>query len=326
MTFWVRNWFLVGLLLAIGTGYVFGGVFQMLDQSTWLPQVIVATVMFAMALPLESEQVLRVLRRPTGPLVATVIALGVAPLAAWPIAQLLGSELGPGLIVAAATPSTLASASVLTRRAGGNEAVSMMATLLTNGICFLVTPLWVRWLCAGAGVTFPIAPIIVQLIVIVLIPMVLAQVSRRWLHFAAWSTTRKVELGVYAQCGVLTMVMFGIAAVRERLAGSAAVDLTVGSFVAAAGAVVALHAGLLWVGWRVSKGLGLPRPDQIAVGFSGSQKTLMVGLTTALQIGLSVIPLIMYHILQLLIDTVVANRLRMREPGIEKTIVDPGMD
>ena len=50
----------------------------------------------------------------------------------------------------------------------------------------------------------------------------------------------------------------------------------------------------------------------VAVGFAGSQKTLMVGLTIALQFGgLTILPMLAYHVLQLLIDTLLANRLRL---------------
>jgi sodium/bile acid cotransporter 7 len=317
-----RNWFLLSLLVAMVCGYLFAPGLQAIEESTWLRQLIVFTVMFAMSLPLESHQIGRVVRHPTAPLLASMLNLGLAPLCAWPLVGLLGSELGPGLIVAAATPSTLASASVMTRRAGGNDAVSLMATLITNGVCFVVTPLWVRLLTASEGITFAVGPIVLELALIVILPMALAQGIRQWPRCAQWSIRHKIQLGVYAQCGVAAMVMFGIASLTLRVSGSAAIDLTLVKIVAAGLAVIGLHLGLLWIGWRLARVCGLSREDQIAVGFSASQKTLMVGLSAALQIGLSVIPLIMYHILQLLIDTVVANRLRTRPRTDEQTIVD----
>ena len=61
----------------------------------------------------------------------------------------------------------------------------------------------------------------------------------------------------------------------------------------------------------------LPRADQIGVAFAGSQKTLMVGLAIAIEFGgLAVLPMVAYHVEQLLIDTVLADRLRqMRADG-----------
>ena len=58
--------------------------------------------------------------------------------------------------------------------------------------------------------------------------------------------------------------------------------------------------------------LGMPRDQQFAVGFSGSQKTLMVGLSAAISMGLNIIPIVAYHAMQLLVDTVIADQLKKR--------------
>ena len=54
--------------------------------------------------------------------------------------------MGYGMIIASATPCTLATGAVWTRRAGGNDGVTMMVTILTNSTCFIVMPLWIYWL------------------------------------------------------------------------------------------------------------------------------------------------------------------------------------
>ena len=79
------------------------------------------------------------------------------------------------------------------------------------------------------------------------------------------------------------------------------------------GVILFIHLSVCFLGMRLAKCLGLPKPEQIAVGFSGSQKTLMVGLSTAINMGVSIIPLVSYHALQLLVDTVIADRLRVQE-------------
>jgi len=48
-------------------------------------------------------------------------------------------------MVVAATPSSLASAAVWTRRAGGNDVVAMLIGIVINLSCFLVTPIWLKW-------------------------------------------------------------------------------------------------------------------------------------------------------------------------------------
>jgi sodium/bile acid cotransporter 7 len=61
------------------------------------------------------------------------------------------------------------------------------------------------------------------------------------------------------------------------------------------------------LGWYTAVGLGLSRRETIGVAISGSQKTLMVGLQLCLDCGVSILPMIMYHIGQLLMDTFLAD-------------------
>ena len=74
-----------------------------------------------------------------------------------------------------------------------------------------------------------------------------------------------------------------------------------------------IHLVAMWLGIFLSRLLGLPRQSQIAVGISGSQKTLMVGLQIAIDCGVSVIPMMVYHLAQLLLDTLIVQRWRQDE-------------
>ena len=58
--------------------------------------------------------------------------------------------------------------------------------------------------------------------------------------------------------------------------------------------------------------LGMRREDRIAVGFAGSQKTLMVGLQLCIELQVEMLPMVAYHVGQLLVDTLIADRLRKR--------------
>jgi sodium/bile acid cotransporter 7 len=79
--------------------------------------------------------------------------------------------------------------------------------------------------------------------------------------------------------------------------------------------VVVLHVLLFAIGLAAARGFRLDRPDAIAVGLAGSQKTITVGVHLALQFGpLAILPMIAYHAGQLLIDTLIADWLRMHGP------------
>ena len=64
---------------------------------------------------------------------------------------------------------------------------------------------------------------------------------------------------------------------------------------------------------KIAKAIKLPRTDQIAVGFAGSQKTLVIGLSISISLGFSMLPILMYHVMQLVIGTVLVERIRSQQ-------------
>jgi sodium/bile acid cotransporter 7 len=76
-------------------------------------------------------------------------------------------------------------------------------------------------------------------------------------------------------------------------------------------AVVVVHLTLLFIGLGSARLLGMGHADSAAVAIAGSQKTLMVGIYVALEFGpLAILPMIAYHSAQLLLDTIIADRLQ----------------
>jgi sodium/bile acid cotransporter 7 len=304
----VRHWFLIALVAVLATGFLGWASLKELAAQKWLQHGVVFATMFALTWPLPLGQLARSFRQPGPALLAFAVNLGAIPLMAWPLAKLLGAELGPGMIVLAATPSTLASAAVWTRRAGGNDVVAIVNTLLTNGLCFLILPAWV-WLLHGTTAGQPDFWSTARLLfLLIVLPMVLSQFARLHAQSAAWASRQKSMLGIVAQTGILVMVLFGSVQAGERMAGSTPPALSlIALMVVLAGS---LHLAAWWLGYGVGGWLGMDRADRLAVGFSGSQKTLMIGLTTAIQLQLSILPLVAYHLLQLIIDTLIADQMR----------------
>ncbi|MCA9179496.1 MAG: bile acid:sodium symporter [Planctomycetales bacterium] len=280
---------------------------------------IVATVLFLMALPLEATSLWGTMRRPRAPLLASAINFGLLPLVAWAAASLLGDEMRLGLYVAASTPSTLASASVWTRRAGGNDAIAIVVTVLTNLSCFLLTPMWL-YFYTGQDVkteSLEFANMIVKLGVLVVLPMSLAQLLRRiWPKLADWATANKTPLGVLAQWGVLTMILLGSVQTGIRLREPDSQGI-LSNVVPMMLVVMGIHLTMLWAGLKLSDLAGLGRADRIAVALSGSQKTLMVGLQVGMELGFSILPIVTYHVGQLLADTMIADQYRARTSQLE---------
>ena len=310
--FFAKNWFLVCLLLALLGGSLFHGSLKWAEGNEIVRWSIVAITMFSMAWPLRFDSIVHAFKNPLAPLYACVINLGILPLIAWPLSFLLDKDLGIGLLVAAATPCTLASAAVWTRKAGGNDVVALMVSVATNATCFLTLPFWL-WVTLGSGEelssgesTVSFGSIAMKLLLVVFVPIVLAQCSRMVRPIAVWATGHKTQLGIVAQAGILSIVFMGSIKTGQRMSESD-IGGQLGQFMLGTLLVVGIHCATFVLGFYSSKAVGLKRGDRIAVAFAGSQKTLMIGLTTSLALGVSILPIVAYHAMQLIIDTFIAN-------------------
>jgi len=255
----------------------------------------------------------RTIRRPGPPLLGVAMNSLALPLLAWLLVatvghRVLSRDMSLGLLAAAATPCTLASAAVWTRRAGGNDAVSIVVTVITNASCFLVTPFWL-WQMTGETASIDAPQMILKLALFVVLPMVLAQLVRLMRELGRWATSHTIPFGVTAQVGVLIMIFFGSVQTAQRFARTGGRPLAVELLVVIL-AVVAIHVAVLVAGMFCARCLKMDRACQIAVGFAGSQKTLMVGLQICMELGFNIVPMVAFHISQLLVDTVIADRLR----------------
>jgi sodium/bile acid cotransporter 7 len=327
--FFVQRWFLITLVAVLAIGTCLCHPLQTLSEMKPLRDGIVAAVLFLMALPLEASAMWRSMRRPGPPLLAVLVTFGLLPLFAWGVSKGLEADLGAGLLVAAVTPCTLASASVWTRRAGGNDTVSILVTVSTNLFCFLVTPLWLGLMMADRVAASDLkeelefGAMAIKLALLVVLPMTVAQLLRLHKPFAAWATGQKATISVLAQCGILAMVLLGAINVGLRLQDSSQPSLNLVHVAVMLVAVCLVHVAMLYAGVAVAKLLRFTREDQIAIAFSGSQKTLTVGLLVAMSLGVSILPMVWYHISQLFIDTLIADRYRAAETKVDDAHVAP---
>ena len=145
---------------------------------------------------------------------------------------------------------------------------------------------------------------------LVVLPMILAQLLRLHLPLASWATKRKPLLSVFAQCGILSMVFFGAVWTGLRLGEAEATELAPITLFVMLVAVCTVHTTMLVTSLWLARQFRFSREDQIAVAFASSQKTLMVGLLMAMSLQVSILPMVTYHVMQLLIDTLIADRFR----------------
>lgn len=219
-------------------------------------------------------------------------------------------ELRAGLFYLCVLPSTVSSSVALTAAAKGNVPVALFNATLSTLIGVVLTPLWMVWLLGHAGVHVDAVPVVRELVVWVLCPLVLGQLVRPWL--GAWAVRHKQGLHRVDRLVILFLIYTSFcdsvkSGIWDRKDAAMLVFIVLVS--------VALFGAVLGLINLVSRALGWPRGDRIAALLCGSKKTLASGIPMAQLIfgsmpGLGVIlmPIMIYHPLQLALGSLLAGR------------------
>jgi len=243
--------------------------------------------------------------------------MAVLPALGWALMDVqLADHFRIGVMIAASVPCTVAAASVITRRAAGNDAISLLTTLLTNGLCFATTPLWLQ-LATGQKVNLDSAALAKDLMLTVLLPSLAGQLVRISQTAANFAKTRKLTLGIVAQSGILSLVFVSACKAGRELQVSDTAKEVLGLMVAWVTCIM-IHSVGLAIASTGGRLLKFNASDRIAAAFAGSQKTLPVGVFLASSpafsaVPFAVFPMLMFHASQLVIDTLVADRFAKRQ-------------
>lgn len=238
---------------------------------------------------------------------------GVMALSGLVLAKLSGEVLPPlislGFLFLGAMPTTVQSSTSYTILANGNAALAVIgAALLSVAGVFVSAPIFA--LLGGGAVPDIGTGAIVRVALLLVLPLVIGLAIQDRTH--GWIETHRrrlvwldrlvIALAVYVAFsgavdeGIMSVISPGIWA---WLAGFALLFLAIG------------HGG----SWVAAGLLGLPPGDRIAFLFTGSQKSIAVGAPLAALLfppeaaGFVIVPLLLYHLLQLMIAAPVASRL-----------------
>jgi sodium/bile acid cotransporter 7 len=220
--------------------------------------------------------------------------------------------LSAGLIFLGCLPSTIQSSIAFTVIARGDVPAAVAAASASNLIGIFLTPVLVGLLLHAQGVAISADQawaILLQL----LAPFVAGQLLRRWI--GAWSARNSGWLSKIDRGSILLVVY---------TAFSGAVAAGVWSRVGAADLLrlvaicVAILALALTATTLAARALGFAREDEITIVFCGSKKSLASGAPMAgvlfapAAAGVAMLPLMIFHQLQLMACAVIAQRYAAR--------------
>ena len=286
-------------------------------NDTPLSFACVVIIFFISGLKLKTDDLLAALAEVKAWVFGLATILLLTPTAGFALAALplQKDEFSLGLALFAAMPTTISSCIVLTGGAKGNVALALFLSVATNLASIASVPLWLSAILTSVGtVRLDVVALLLKLVYTILLPLLAGRAAQLLPGVPRLVAQHKNTLKVASS-------LF-LALIPWTKAGSAASDLLATS----AGAIftmlalgVLLHFVYLALNTAATQALGLPWPERAAVLLAGSQKTLSVAVAVidaappALgNPGLLLLPCILAHFTQIVIDAVLFSVLRSR--------------
>jgi len=226
--------------------------------------------------------------------------------------SVLTPELAVGVVFLCALPSTVQSSIAFTSIARGNVAAALCAASASNLLGVIITPLLVGLLLRKQGVTFSTSSI-EKLVLQLLAPFFLGQTLRPWI---TGFVTRHKQVLSYVDRGSILLVVYTafsegvVAGIWHRISPWSLLSL-----VAVTSVLLAIVLGLTTI---VSRKLRFSIEDEITIVMCGSKKSLASGIPIATvlfapeAVGLTVLPLMIFHQIQLVVCAWLARRYAER--------------
>ncbi|SDN23315.1 bile acid:sodium symporter family protein [Streptomyces wuyuanensis] len=241
-------------------------------------------------------------------LAATFVVFPLLGLAAGGLVPaVLTPSLYGGLLFLCLVPSTIQSSIAFTSMARGNVSAAICAGSFSSLAGIVLTPLLAAVLL-GRGTGGFSADGLLRIALQLLVPFLAGQLLRRWI--AGFLARHRRLLGVVDRGSILLVVYTAFS--RGMVAGiwHQVTPVRLGALLLVEAVLLAVMLTLTWYG---PERLGFGRADRVAIQFAGSKKSLAAGLPMAsvlfgAQASLAVLPLMLFHQLQLMVCAVIAKR------------------
>lgn len=283
------------------------------DVLDWVVIVAIAALFFlygARLHPREALDGLKHWRLHLTILAFTFVAFPIIGLALQPVLRpIIGDDLTMGMVYLCLVPSTVQSSIAFTSIAKGNVPGAIVSASASNLIGVVLTPLLVvAFMSTDSGVQITGSSIL-NILLQILLPFIVGQLCR---PLVTGFLSRYAEPTKLLDRSAIVLVVYAAFSegVREGIwSVVSATEVVIMTVIATVLVVV-----MLIVTGRVPKLMGFDREDTIAIQFCGTKKSLATGLPMATVlfsgsvVGLVVLPLMIFHQIQLMICAWLAAR------------------
>lgn len=234
-------------------------------------------------------------------------------------AGVLGSHMSHDLLMGffylAVLPSTVSSSVAMTAMARGHVAAAVLNASLSTLLGVFVTPLLVSLVMNGAGHQFDVAGTMIKIAKMLLLPFIVGHLLRPVLG------------QLFAQIKPYTMafdraviVLLVWAAFSDSVADGLWRNHGPGLLAQAFAGTLLFLLPMLWFSRMVARRMGLDVEGEIVAVFCGSKKSMASGMPMAkllfggsAAMGVLVLPIMLYHQIQMFVCTLMARRYAARD-------------
>jgi sodium/bile acid cotransporter 7 len=214
----------------------------------------------------------------------------------------------------AALPSTVSSSVVMVSMAKGNIPGAIFNASISGIIGILITPLWMGFFIDDAQSNFDFTDIYVKLIIQIIIPVVFGLLLQRF--FGDFVRKHNSKLTLFDKTVILLIIYKSFSgSFEDGVFNSVSFLDLLTIFVGVLCLFVIVFYLIKWIAIK----LKFNKEDQITAQFCGTKKSLVHGtvfskilFSNLASIGVILLPLMLFHALQLLIISSVASRLAKR--------------
>ena len=281
-----------------------------------LTNVAIAFLFFLYGARLSTQEALNGLKHWRLHLTILAFTFVVYPLigiALRPLTAFISHDMYLGILFLTLVPSTVQSSVAFTSIAKGNVAGAIVSASTSNLVGVFITPSLVMLLMGTGGGVHIDTSVFREIALLLLAPFILGQLTRRWVgKFAQSKATKVVDRGSIA------MVVYSAFSKGVVDGIWSSISIWELAFLVAFAAIFV--AFMLWLTKKVSEKLGFKRADTVAIEFCGSKTSLATGLPMAAvlfasggtSLGLLILPLMIYHQVQLMMCSWLASRYAQR--------------
>jgi solute carrier family 10 (sodium/bile acid cotransporter), member 7 len=239
--------------------------------------------------------------------------------------EILKPELYVGILFLCVLPSTVQSSIAFTSIAGGNVPAAICSASASNLFGMFLTPLLVGLLMTTSGTSGFSLDALETILLQLLAPFILGQILEPWI--GKWIRARKKLLMPVDRGSILMVVYLAFSeSVNEGLWQTFSIT-DIGVVIALDAVLLAIVLSITMFGSRL---LGFNKQDEITITFCGSKKSLASGVPMAgaifagQSIGAIVLPLMLFHQIQLMVCAVIAQKYAARQAAVSvEMAVDP---